>query len=304
MELFLNSYNHTTRGQLQNFTMKKPLLVSILLFNLLIFNNLYGQYFQNNEDFLTDSSFILKHNIKVVTIRIPDLQSDSVFEKAAFQRLCFNPFGKLSWFEYDSIENNVRRKFYTWHFYNDNAQRFKSRIFQRCDGIDSLREEIQYQFTPLGQIIQEDHYQIFIASYRDWSFAYQWHGDTMCVKGDDLGNMDTIYYNKNLLPVNYTQEGFRYEVEYDEKNRKSVVRYFKKTEGDSEETKVDDVQYFYDELDRLHKVETSTRTISFIFNGNNLPISSFTLDKLTGRKVGSQVFYDYEFKDDYFARER
>jgi hypothetical protein len=284
--------------------MKKPLLVSILLCNLFILKDLHSQYFYNYEDFLSDSSFILKNNIRVVNIRIPDLIGDTIVEKPAYQKLCFNAYGKLTWFEFDSIDNNVRRKYYTWHFYNDNAQRFKSRIFQRCDGIDSLREEIQYHYTGKNRVIQEDHYQIYIAAYREWSFAFDWQGDTMSVRADDLGNLDTIRYNTDMLPTNFMQQGYRYEVEYDAKKRKSLERYFKKVEGDTEETKVDDIHYFYDEQERLHKIETSTRTISFIFDSNNLPISSFTLDKSSGSKIGYQVFYDYEFKNnDFFAKQ-
>lgn len=283
--------------------MKKPLLLNILVFNLFILNSLYSQHFYNYEDFFSDSSFILKNNIKVVTIRIPELMGDSASEMPAYQRLCFNAFGKLTWFEFDSIDNNVRRKFYTWHFYNENAQRFKSRIFQRCENMDSLREEIQYHYESDGHLFEEKHYQIFIAAYRDWSFNYEWQGDSLCVKSDDFGNLDTLIYNKNKQPLIYTQEGWRYEVEYDSKNRKSLVQYFKKEEGDPEETKVDDVHYLYDDRNRLHKIETSSRTISFIFNSDNLPISSITLDKFTGKRVGLQVFYDYELKNDSFAKQ-
>ena len=283
--------------------MKKPLLLSILFFNLFILNSLYSQHFYNYEDFFSDSSFILKNNIKVVTIRIPELMGDSASETPAYQRLCFNAFGKLTWFEFDSIDNSIRRKFYTWHFYNENAQRFKSRIFQRCENMDSLREEIQYHYESDGHLFEEKHYQIFIAAYRDWSFNYEWQGDSLCIKSDDFGNLDTLSYNKNKQPLNYTQEGWRYEVEYDTKNRKSLVQYFKKEEGDPEEINVDDVHYLYDDRNRLHKIETSTRTISFIFNSDNLPISSITLDKFTGKRVGLQVFYDYELKNDSFAKQ-
>lgn len=283
--------------------MKKPLLLSILVFNLFILNSLYSQNFYNYEDFFSDSAFILKNNIKVVTIRIPELMGDSASETPAYQRLCFNSYGKLTWFEFDSIDNNVRRKFYTWHFYNDNAQRFKSRIFQRCENMDSLREEIQYHYESDGHLFEEKHYQIFIAAYRDWSFNYEWQGDSLCVKSDDFGNLDTLIYNQKKQPLNYTQEGWRYEVEYDTKNRKSLVQYFKKEEGDPEETKVDDVHYLYDDRNRLHKIETSTRIISFIFNSDNLPISSITLDKFTGKRIGLQVFYDYELKNDSFAKQ-
>ncbi len=283
--------------------MKKPLLASIFFFNLFILNSLYSQYFYNYEDFLSDSTFILKNQIKVVTIRIPELMGDSATETPAFQRLCFNSFGKLTWFEFDSIDNNIRRKFYTWHFYNEKAQRFKSRIFQRCENMDSLREEVQYHYETNGRLLQEDHYQIFIAAYREWSFSYEWQGDSLCIKTDDLGNLDTLNFNKNIQPVNYTQEGWRYEVEYDSKNRKSQVRYFRKEDGDSEETKVDDVHYLYDERNRLYKIETSTRTISFIFNSDDLPTSSFTLDKFTGKRIGFQVFYDYELKNESFAKQ-
>jgi YD repeat-containing protein len=283
--------------------MKKPLLVSILVFNLFILNSLYSQYLYNYEDFLSDSAFVLKKDIKVVTIRIPELMGDTSIETPAYQKLCFNSFGKLAWFEFDSIENNVRRKFYTWHFYDDKAQRFKTRIFQRCDGRDSLREEIQYHYHSDGRLALEDHYQIYIAAYREWSFAYEWQGDTMCIKGDDLGNLDTARYNNKIQPTNYTQEDWRYEVEYDDKGRKSLVHYFTKKDGENEESKIDDVHYIYDDRNRLEKIETSTRTISFLFDSNDLPISSFTLDKGTGNKVGFQVFYDYEFKNDAFARQ-
>ena len=141
--------------------MTKTLLTIFIFFNTLFLNSLYSQYFYNNEDFFSDSAFILKHNIKVVSIRIPELIADSTSDMAAYQRLCFNPFGKLAWFEYDSTENNIRRKYYTWHFYDDNARRFKSRIFQRCDFRDSLREEIQYNYDPTGRLYQQDHYQVF-----------------------------------------------------------------------------------------------------------------------------------------------
>lgn len=284
--------------------MNKNLLQSlILMLNLLICANLQGQYFYNYEDFFTDSTFILSHNIKVVTISVPDIEGDSAAIMPAYQKLCFNQFGKLAWYEFDSIANNTKRKFYTWHFYNDNAQRYKSRIFQRCEGLDSLREEVQYHYTPEGRLHQEDHYQIFIAAYREWSFAYDWQSDTMSLRINDLGKVDTIYYNALKKPTSYTREGWHYEVEYDQKGRKTKQSYFSIGDEKNEETKVGEMVFIYSEHDKLEKIETSTRVITFNYNSNGLPESSVTTDKFTGKRLGFPIYYLYEMKEEGYARQ-
>jgi hypothetical protein len=277
---------------------KNLLFILLAVFNILIINDLKSQYYYNYEDFFSDSTFILTNNIKVVTITVPDLEGDSAATMPAYQRLCYNNFGKLAWYEFDSVANNAKRKYYTWHFYNDNGQRYKSRIFQRCEFMDSLREEVQYHYAPDGKLHQQDHYQIFIAAYREWSFAYEWQGDTLSFKTNDFGKIDTITYNALRKPTSYNREGWHYEVEYDDKGRKSKQSYFWINDEKTEDLKVGEMNFIYNNDEKLEKIETSSRIITFNYNRQGLPYSSITTDKFSGQRVGFPIFYTYEMKED------
>ena len=279
--------------------MKKTLLNLFIFFNLFICHqDLHAQHFYNYEDFFSDSSFILRHNIKVVNMRIPELLGDSAKAYAAYQRFCYNPYGKLAWYEYDSIVNNVRRKYYTWHLYDQSARINKSRIFQRCAERDSLREEIRYFFDPYNRLYHEDHYQIYISAYREWSFDYVFEGDSIKIRVDELDNQDTMRIDKLGRETEFTHEDWKYQAEFDDNGRRSKLRCFLVNNETTERTFVDEMVFAYDDKGRQTSIISSTRTIIYTFNVDGLPASSTVYDKLTGKKVGFEVFYDYEFRTD------
>jgi hypothetical protein len=275
--------------------MKRTNTFLFLILNVLIFNGLSAQYFYHHEDFLGDANFINKHNIKVVNIRIPSLIGDTTTDVVPYQKLCYNPFGKLAWYEYDTTINTVTRKYYTWHFYDDNARRFKSRVFQRCNDIDSLREEIRYEYNRDGKLLTELHYQIYILAYREWSFSYDWQ-DTIKIRIDDFDIADTSRLDHLGREIEFTRDSVRYMVQYDEKGRRKKVEYFNIT-SKGELIKNDELNFFYSPNDQLEKVVTLTREVIYKFDNGALPSSSVTRDKFTGRQIGHEVTYDYEYRD-------
>ncbi len=284
-------------------TMKLNLTILFFTLNLLIFNRIQAQQLYHYEDFFNDSAFILKNNIKVVNIRIPELYGDSTKEYYPYQKLCFNPYGKLAWYEYDFFEGNVRRKYYSWHFYDENAQRTKSRIFQRCDGRDSLREESQYFYDAKGRLYHEEHYQIFITAYREWTYNYDWQGDSLKIKMDDFENKDTARLDSEGREVEFVYNNIRYQIDYDKKGKRNRARYFFLNDKITDEYKVDEVYYIYDKKDRLLRLETDSRVITFEYNVKGLPISSSGKSKFTGEKMGPRIYYDYELREDSIVKQ-
>jgi hypothetical protein len=277
--------------------MKKLTLIFFIV-SWLINNNCNAQYFYHHEDFLNDSAFILKHNIKVATIRIPTLMNDTTTEAVPFQKLCYNPYGKLAWYEYDTIAHSITRKYYTWHFYDDYARRFKSRVFQRCNDIDSLREEIRYEYSAKGDLLQEYHYQIYILAYREWSFSYDWQ-DSIKVRIDDLDIADTARLDAHKREVDFVRDSVRYFVKYNNKGKREKVEYFKITSKD-ELVKLDELNFFYNDADQLVRVLSLTSEVIFRYNGK-LPGSSITKDRFTGQQIGHEITYEFEFRDPFFS---
>jgi hypothetical protein len=269
----------------------------ILFFSLCFSVQIKAQYYYHYEDFLNDSAFIVKNNIKIVNIRIPEIMGDTSKGFYPYQKLCFNPYGKLAWYEYDYIENNSRRKYYYLHYYNEQALRFKSRIFQRCEGIDSLREEVRYMHDENGRLIHEDHYQIFIQAYNEWSYDYAWVGDSLKLKMDDSGVLDTIRINNKGKEIEYNYNNMRCQTQYDEKGRRKQARYFWQNTQQTDEYKVDEAHFIYDIEDKLARIETDSCIITFYYDENGLPTSSMGVSKFDGQKMQYMIFYDYEFRD-------
>lgn len=263
---------------------------------------LNAQYYYHYEDFLNDSAFIVKNNIKVVNMRIPEIMGDTTQEYYPYQKFCFNPYGKLAWYEYDYVEHNNRRKYYYLHYYNERAIRFKSRIFQRCDGIDSLREEVRYLHDAKGRILHEDHYQIFIQSYNEWSYNYEWQGDSLKIKMDEHGILDSVRIDDKGREIQYTYNNMRCISDYDEKGRRLVSRFFWQNAQITDEYKVDEVHYIYDSNDRIVRIETDSRIITFEYNAQGLPISSTGVSKFDGEKMAFTIHYDYEFREESMAK--
>jgi hypothetical protein len=283
--------------------MKIQLTQFIIALYILMLNNLNAQKFYNYEEFIADSAFIQSNSIKVVTMRIPELQLDSSREHLASQRLCFNPNGKLAWYEHDSLKNNTVRRYYTWHFYDDQSRLFKSRVFQKgADGVDSIREEVKYHFSPEGRMYEEYHYLIYTGSYHEWYLVYEWQGDSVRICSNEEDYQDTTYYNNRGLVTQYVKDGWKYNVEYDENNRKSKVSYTQYDETTLRGRELIDVlNYVYDTSGALTKISGSQNEVIFNYNTQGLPISSRLVNKTTGEKVGWEIFYEYEFRDGTFS---
>lgn len=283
--------------------MKPTITILFFYLNLFIFNTLEAQQFYHYEDFFNDSAFILKNNIKVVNIRIPELYGDSSKEYYPYQKLCFNPYGKLAWYEYDFFEGKTRRKYYNWYFYDESARRSKSRIFQRCDGRDSLREESLYMYDPKGRLYHEEHYQIYIFAYREWSFDYDWQGDSLKIKIDNFENHDTARLDTEGREVEFVYNSMRYQIDYNKKGKKERARYFWLNDKVLDEYKVDEVHYIYDKKDKLIRLETDSQIITFEYDDAGLPISSASKNKFSGEKMGPRIYYDYEMREESFVKQ-
>lgn len=274
------------------------------LLTYFIFNHAEAQQFYHYEDFFNDSAFILKNNIKVVNIRIPELYGDSSNKYYPYQKFCYNSYGKLAWYEYDFYADNVRRKYYNWYFYDQSARRSKSRIFQRCDDRDSLREESIYSYDPKGRLYHEEHYQIFIFAYREWSFDYDWQGDSLKIKIDNFDNKDTMKLDGEGREVEFVYNSMRYQIEYNKNGKRQRARYFWQNEQIKDEYKVDEVNYIYDDFhEKLIRLETDSRIIIFEYDNNGLPISSEGKNKFTGERVGPRIYYDYEMREELLVKQ-
>lgn len=256
-----------------------------------------AQYFYHHEHYLNDTAFIIKNNIKVVNIRIPEIMGDTSASYHPYQKLCYNPYGKLAWYEYDYIEHNSRRKFYYLYYYNDQALRFKSRIFQRCDGIDSLREEVRYMYDGNKRLIREDHYQIFIQAYNEWAYSYYWEGDSLRIRSDELGGLDTTRLNTQGLETEYTYDNLRCQTEYHPDGKRKSSIYYWKNPQDNEMVKNNEIHYFYDESDNLTRVETDDLIITYEYDDKGLPIMSSSVNKNGSMTKTYKIYYDYEFRD-------
>jgi hypothetical protein len=276
----------------------------ILIFLTFLTNhNAIAQNFYNYEDFIADSAFVQRHNIKVLSMRIPELQLDSSREHLASQRLCFNPNNKLAWYEHDSLKNNVVKRYYTWHFYNNQSQLFKSRIFQRCaDGTDSIREEVKYHFSPEGRMYEEYHSLIYTGAYHEWYLVYEWQGDSTRICSNEEDYSDTTFFNKKGMVTQFVKDGWKYTVEYNERGKKSKMQYFQYDETTSRgEELIDTMVYEYDADGLLQKIVGNQNEIIFTYNSNGLPLSSKILKKGTSEKSGWEIFYDYEFRDGSYS---
>ena len=276
----------------------------LLFFLVFISNyNLKGQKFYNYEDFIVDSTFVQRHNIKVITMRIPELEQDKEHEHLASQRLCFNPQNKLAWYEHDSVRNNGIKKYYTWHFYDDQSRLYRSRVFQKgADGIDSIREEIKYHYSPEGKMYEEYHYLIYTGSYHEWYLVYEWQGDSVRICSNEEDYIDTTHYNNKGLITQFVNNGWKYNLEYDDTGRKTKVQYAQYDETTSKgRGLIDMMNYEYDTDGNLSKIVGFQNETIFTYNYDGLPLSSKIVNKSTGEKVGWEIFYDYEFRDGTFS---
>ncbi len=279
--------------------MRKPksynLLIPVFFVLLFIATKSSGQTHYHYENFFNDSAFINKHRIKVLTMRIPQLERDSSKNFFAYQKLCFNPYGKLAWYERDSVQNNVKRRYYTHLYYNASAQNYKTRIYERCSDIDSLREEINYLLDGKFRVLQETHFKIFIGAYYEWAEYHDWSGDSMHIKYDDFELRDTSFLVNGRVQTirNLTEQN---DYVYDEQGRLRRITLYAIDEVTQEKELLDETSFEYEGA-RLTRVSSKEREINFTYNAEGLPIKSVSMGK-NGERAGFEIFYDYEYTTD------
>jgi hypothetical protein len=282
-------------------TLKK--CFKILTINILLLTGvpqLRAQQFYHFEEFFEDSAFIIAKNIKSVTVRMPDLMNDTTeTEYLPLQKLCFNPFGKLAKYEFNLSPENRRKPFgYLENYYNEAARCFRSYRFHRGkDERDSIREVILYDYDEDGKLTVESHHQMQIGEYNEYSINYEWFADTFRLQLAEENKMDSVRFDEKHRAIMFSQNGVIYYPIFDEKTGvRNRMKRFVRDESTEKPIEISELNYIYDENKRLVRVETVGREVIFLYDFNGLPISSMIRDRASGKQIGWQVHYEYEFR--------
>ncbi|MDZ7879139.1 MAG: hypothetical protein U5L45_15760 [Saprospiraceae bacterium] len=263
-------------------------------------SHLTAQQFYHFEDFFEDSAFIIAKNIKSVTVRMPDLMSDtSETEYLPLQKLCFNPFGKLAKYEFNLLPENRRKPFgFIENYYNEAARCFRSYRFHRGkDERDSIREVILYDYDEEGKLTIESHHQMQIGEYNEYSINYEWFADSFRLQLAEENKMDSVRFDEKHRAVMFSQNGVIYYPFFDEKTGiRTRMKRFVRDESTDQAIEISELTYIYDDNKRLIRVETVGREVIFLYDFNGLPISSMIRDRSSGKQIGWQVQYEYEFR--------
>jgi hypothetical protein len=276
----------------------KPLIVNtLLLFSLPITQ---AQQFYHFEEFFEDTAFIVSKNIKSVTVRMPDLMTDTTeSEYLPLQKLCFNPYGKLAKYEFNMTPEKRRKPFgFIENFYNEAARCFRSYRYHRGkDERDSIREVILYEYDEIGRLAIESHHQMQIGEYNEYSINYEWFADSFRLQLAEENKMDSVRFDTRHRAVMFSQNGVIYYPFFDETTGlRSKMKRFVRDESTDKSIEISEVIYFYDDAKKLLRVETVGREVVFLYDFNGLPVSSQIRDKASGKQIGWQVYYDYEFR--------
>ena len=258
-----------------------------------------AQSFYNFDNFLSDSAFVLKNKIKSVTIRIPSLLDDSTNKEfIPYQKLGFNSKGKLAAYEFDYSEKNRVNKDYIEHYYNDTTARcFKSHRYRRAiTGKDTLREQIIYHYDEVGKLFFEEHHQVFISEFNEWTVGYEWYGDTLRIRYAENNKIDSTRFDEKGRVLAYTDRDRLYNIMYDSIGRKAKMSYFLLNNDDTKGKKLGEYIFNYDMNGKLERIETAGHEIDFTYDFMGLPLSSQMRDKKTGQAIGWQVIYEYDYR--------
>jgi hypothetical protein len=269
--------------------------------------NLKAQNFYNFDAFIADSAFVIKNKIKSLTIRIPTLLDDTTNKEfLPYQKLCFNPLGKLSTYEYDFSEKNRINEDYIEHYYDEISKKCqRSHRFRRPKGgagtsKDSIREEIIYKYDETGKLFFEEHHQIFMTEFNEWTVGYEWYGDTLRIRYAENNKIDTVRFDEKGRLSEYTDRNIMYKISYDSTGKRSKMAYFlihdDKDFGKNIGKQLGEYALFYDAKDNLERIETMGSEIVYTYDFMGLPLSSQMRDKKTGQLMGWRVMYDYEFR--------
>lgn len=270
---------------------------------LLFMTHLKAQSFYNFDGFIADSAFVINNKIKSVTIRIPTLLDDTTNKEfIPFQKLNFNPFGKLATYEYDYSEKKRENEDYLEHYYDSVTKHCtKSHRFRRPKGgpgtgKDTIREEIIYKYDETGKLFFEEHHQIYISEFNEWTVGYEWYGDTLRVRYAENNKIDTVRFDLNGRVSEYTDRGMLYQISYDSLGRRSKIAYFLLSEKDNKAQRMGEYAMIYDLSGKLERIETGVHEIVFTYDFMGLPLSSQMRDRNSGRAIGWQVMYEYEYR--------
>jgi hypothetical protein len=276
----------------------KLLIVNILL--LFSLPTTYAQQFYHFEEFFEDTAFIVSKNIKSVTVRMPDLLTDTTeSEYLPLQKLCFNPYGKLAKYEFNMTPENRRKPFgFIENFYNEAARCFRSYRYHRGkDERDSIREVILYEYDEIGRLTIESHHQMQIGEYNEYSINYEWFADSFRLQLAEENKMDSVKFDARHRAVMFSQNGVIYYPFFDDTTGlRNKMKRFVRDESTDKAIEISEVIYFYDDSKKLIRVETVGREVVFLYDFNGLPVSSQIRDKASGKQIGWQVYYDYEFR--------
>ena len=273
--------------------------IVLLLANLLIFNNLRAQQFYNYEEFFNDSAYILSHFIKTVTMRIPALENDTTNDDIIpFQKLCYNPYGKLGQYEFNLARSRQQPRGFVEHHYGDDARCFKSLRYQRNEkNLDSLREVTVYSYDETGKLFFEEHHQIWISEFNEWTCGYEFIGDSLRVKYSHDEKVDSFKLDLTGKLVEFTRDGWRFRLTFDPSTGKKtrMTRFFLDNKA-AAGVEVADYNYVYGDDGNVARIEMTGREVMFLYDDRGLPISSFLRERASGKMLGYQIFYDYEFR--------
>jgi hypothetical protein len=274
-----------------------------LIINTLIMLSLpriTAQQYYHFEEFFEDTAFINAKNIKAVTVRMPDLVSDTTeTEYLPLQKLCFNPYGKLAKYEFNLTPERKRKPFgFLENYYDKAARCFRSYRFHRGkDERDSIREVILYDYDEQGRLTIESHHQMQIGEFNEYSINYEWFADSFRLQLAEENKMDSVRFDERHRAVMFSQNGIVYYPVFDETTGTRIrMRRFVRDESSEKAIEISEVNYVYDDSKRLIRVETAGREVIFLYDFNGLPISSQMRDRTSGKQIGWQVYYEYEFR--------
>jgi hypothetical protein len=259
-----------------------------------------AQQYYHFEEFFEDTAFIVSKNIKAVTVRMPALEADTMeLEYLPLQKLCFNPYGKLAKYEFNLTAESRRKPFgFIENFYNEAARCFRSYRYHRGKDIrDSIREVILYEYDEVGRLTIESHHQMQIGEYNEYSINYEWFADSFRLQLAEENKMDSVRFDGQRRAVMFSQNGVVYYPIFDEQTGlRTRMKRFVKDESSEKPIEISEVTYIYDDSKKLTRVETAGREVIFLYDFNGLPINSQMRDKTTGKQIGWEVHYEYEFR--------
>ncbi len=280
---------------------KRIIFSTAIVFSL--FNNSQAQSFYNFDAFITDSAFVINNKVKSVTIRIPTLLDDTTNKEfLPYQKMCFNPYGKLATYEYDYSEKKRENEDYIEHYYDEITKHcYKSHRFRRPKNgagtsKDTIREEINYKYDETGKLFFEEHHQIFMTEFNEWTVGYEWYGDTLRIRYAENNKIDTVRYDEKGRLLEYTDRNIMYKISYDSTGKRSKMAYFLINDEKMQGKQLGEYRLFYDLTGKLDRIETEGSEIVFTYDFMGLPLSSQMRDKKTGQNMGWRVMYDYEYR--------